>query len=63
LKPIHPRRTETDKKDQNRTVLNISKNEPLKTRLVINGRRNNTIKANAKVITPPSLLGIERKIA
>jgi hypothetical protein len=43
--------------------LEISKKEPLKILLVIKGNKNRTIKAKAKVITPPSLLGIERKIA
>jgi hypothetical protein len=43
--------------------LEISKNEPLKTLLVIKGSKNKTIKANPKVITPPSLLGIDLNIA
>jgi hypothetical protein len=63
LKPIQPKRTHTDKNDQNKIVLEISKKEPLKILLVIKGKRNKTIKAKAKVITPPSLFGIERKMA
>jgi hypothetical protein len=63
LKPIQPKRTQTDKNDQNKIVLEISKKEPLKILLVIKGNKNKTIKAKAKVMTPPSLLGIERRIA
>jgi hypothetical protein len=63
LKPIQPSRTQTERNDQNSTVFDISKKEPLKILFVMNGRRNKTIKASAKVITPPNLFGIERKIA
>jgi hypothetical protein len=63
LKPIQPKSTQTERKDQNNTVLDISKNEPLKTLLVINGNKNKTIKASPKVITPPNLFGIDLSIA
>ena len=63
LNPIQPSRTQTEKNDQNSIVFEISKKEPLKTLFVIKGRRKRTIRANARVMTPPSLFGIERKIA
>jgi hypothetical protein len=63
LNPIQPNKTQTDRNDQNSIVFEISKNEPLKTLLVIKGRRNKTARASAKVITPPNLFGMERKIA
>jgi hypothetical protein len=63
LKPIQPNRTQTERNDQNNIVLEISKNEPLKTLLVINGNKNNTINAKPSVITPPNLLGIDLNIA
>ena len=39
LKPIQPKSTHTDKNDQNSTVLEISKNEPLKLLFVIKGNK------------------------
>lgn len=63
LKPIQPKSTQTERKDQNNIVLDISKKEPLKTLLVIKGSRNKTIKAKPRVITPPSLFGMDLSIA
>lgn len=63
LKPIQPNKTQTERNDQNKIVLDISKKEPLKTLLVINGKRNKTTKAKPKVITPPNLFGIDLRIA
>jgi hypothetical protein len=53
----------TTKKHHNKTVLDVSKNEPLKIVLAINGKINKTANASNKVITPPSLLGIDLSIA
>lgn len=63
LKPIQPKSTQTERNDQNSTVLDISKNDPLKILLVIKGSKNKTIKASPKVITPPNLFGIDLSIA
>jgi hypothetical protein len=63
LNPIQPNKTQTERNDQKAKTLKFSKKEPLKNLLATNGNKNKTISAKPKVITPPNLLGIERKIA
>jgi hypothetical protein len=63
LKPIQPKSTQTDRKDQKSIVFEISKKDPLKTLFVIKGSKNKTTNAKPRVITPPSLFGIDLRIA